>query len=339
MTGDSVRFEDASVFVPSRAYAEGWASYTRQQWSIHLTAYRQRVEDLYEELVDAHAASFVLLGPVEILVVVSLVREWVFVRPAPQDVVTLLERWEDPQLARWDMATRADHERRVRDIAAVDDGFTLLETYELGQRFDIDRAPDIGTSNAHHWGRETADRHAQSAMTMSGLKDAIAALTGRGIDRKALASLRGRLAEIRELKDGVRGTRFEAWFGDLLTAHGCEVERGKKRDGEQIDFFVHKPFRAIIECRWQKPALQPRALSDLTGKLGRRPSIVAGLYVSMSGFTEACRKHALHEPNGRTVLLWDSDDVDELLGGDTHALDLFDRHVSDRVRRYKAPDA
>jgi hypothetical protein len=137
------------------------------------------------------------------------------------------------------------------------------------------------------------------------------------------------------LTGNTRGNRFEPWIADLLTAHGCQVERGVTRDGEQVDLFVHKPFRAIIECRWQIPALQPRALSDLLAKLSRRPAIAAGIYIAMSGFTDSCRKHALHEPTGRTVLLWDADDVNRLLAGEIHASDLFEEHVTDRVRRYR----
>lgn len=125
-------------------------------------------------------------------------------------------------------------------------------------------------------------------------------MAGRLIDEPALTTLRGRMDEIQRLQGLARGNRFEPWIADLLSAHGCQVERGVTRDGEQIDLFVHKPFRAIIECRWQIPPLQPRALSDLLAKLNRRPAIVAGIYIAMSGFTDSCRKHALHEPTART---------------------------------------
>jgi hypothetical protein len=37
---------------------------------------------------------------------------------------------------------------------------------------------------------------------------------------------------------------------ELLSAHGFEVEKGKHREGEQVDLFVHRPIRALVECRW-----------------------------------------------------------------------------------------
>ncbi|MCZ4102559.1 restriction endonuclease [Streptomyces sp. H39-C1] len=335
MTGSLPQFGE-NAMVPSRAFALGWPQYTQERWARFLAAYRERVGAVYEDLADQHPATFTLLRPLDLLIVVSMVGEWAFIRPARVDTVTLRERWEHPQLAQWDMVRRADHERIVRDIEGVSNDFDLYEVIEHGQRlFDLTAAPNVASANAEYFGRELADLHAADALRQPELQKALAALTGRSIDEAALRSLRDRLEEIRVLKGAPRGKRFETWLGELLAAHGCDVEPGTTKDGEQIDFFVHKPFRAVIECRWKGSRLQPRELADLTAKLGRRPAVVAGIYVSMSGFTDACRGHAAREPNGRTVLLWEKGDVDKLLGGQIHALDLFDDHVSDRVRRYR----
>lgn len=39
------------------------------------------------------------------------------------------------------MATRADHERRVREAAAVDSDFKLSQVRTLSQDFDLDNPP------------------------------------------------------------------------------------------------------------------------------------------------------------------------------------------------------
>jgi hypothetical protein len=321
--------------VPSQAYAEGWSGFTQKRWTHFLDAYRRRVNELYMDLAKQQPHCFTLLRPLEIYIVVSLAKEWVFIRPAEADIFVMKERWEDPRLAHRDMFTRADHERVVREASDLSDDYELYKTEDMSQRFDLDRAPRVESSNAEYFGRELADEDARSAIHQPKLESAISALLGRAIDEKALSRLREQLVEIAELRGTRRGNRFEAWFGELLKAHGCEVEPGVTSDGEQVDFFVHKPFRAIIECRWKKDRLQPRELADLTAKLNRRPAIIAGIYVAWSGFTENCRHHASQEPNGRTVLLWDASDVKRLLSGQIHALDLFEEHVSDRVRRYQ----
>ena len=321
--------------VPSRLYAEGWPQFTQERWTRFLGAYRGRVNGLYTDLANQHPLCFPLLRPLEIYIVVSLAKEWVFTRPADTDTFVIKERWEDPRLAQRDMFTRADHERVVREVCDLSEDYDLYGAEDMSQRFDLDRTPRVEASNAEYFGREKADVDARAAINRPQLEKSIYALLGRAIDEKALARLRYQLKGIAELKGTERGNRFEAWFGELLKAHGCQAEPGVTSDGEQVDFFVHKPFRAIIECRWKKDRLQPRELADLTAKLNRRPAIIAGIYVAWSGFTENCRRRASQEPSGRTVLLWDASDVERLLSGQIHARDLFEEHVSDRVRRYE----
>ncbi|MDL5202342.1 restriction endonuclease [Streptomyces sp. ALI-76-A] len=331
---ESIHFGE-NPLVPSKAYADAWPAFTREHWKRVLSAYRSKVSALYSDLADQRPDCFELLGPLEIRVIVSLVKEWVFIKPGTEDRIVLDERWEDGQLAHRSMYRRADHERVVREVAGVDDSYKLHLTVEVDQKVAFHSIPDIHSANSEFVGAEQADLDAGSAIRLPGWEDAIAELMGRKIDRSALARLQGQLDVISELKGSGRGNRFEVWLGELLAAHGCEVEPGVTRNGEQIDFFVHKPFRAVIECRWKAKKLQSRELADLTAKLGRRPAVIAGIYVAWSGFTDACRSNAAQEPNGRTVLLWDSSDLKRLLSGEVHAMDLFEEHVSDRVRRYR----
>ncbi|MEU3401327.1 restriction endonuclease [Streptomyces filamentosus] len=322
-------------WVPSQEYVDSWQPYTRSRWEAILASYRERAAE-YPDLTKAHPEEFALLGPVELRIVVCLVGEWTFIRPAAQDAITLDERWDAPQLSTRGLLNRADAESIVRRVTAVGDDFELLQAEDYTRKLDVKNALSFHDGNERYDAREKADQDARNAVKAPQWREAIDALTGRTIDHATLAKLRERLEEIRQLKAGARGNQFEPWVGELLQAHGCEAEGGKKHLGEQVDFFVHKPFRAIIECRWQRARLQPRALNDLTGKLARRPAIIAGIYVAMSGFTDACRENAASEPHQRTVLLWDEDDIQRLLNGEIHALDLYEEHVSTRVRRYGA---
>jgi hypothetical protein len=333
MSARLLTFDLAEHWVPTRRYADGWARAVSEIWLQYLASYRERVHDVYGELAIQHGTAFTLTEPVEVLAIASLAREWIFVRPAAQDSVTVVEKWQDPLLARSDMHTRVDHEQRVRKLLDISGDYRLVHSSPFINRFDVDTPPSVdGTEKVA--GIEAADYDAASALDLPRLRQLERYLEGRQIDERALAKLRNEFGEIHGLTPPQRGRSFEAFFADLLSAHGCSVERGKTRRGEQVDLFVHAPFRAIIECRWSSHRLQPRAISDLAAKLGRRPAIVAGIYVSMSGFTSTCRANALHEPHGRTILLWDNDDVETMLSAQVHAKDLFDTHVSDLVRRY-----
>ncbi|MET7364489.1 restriction endonuclease [Streptomyces sp. NPDC005566] len=330
---EPLRFGESRL-LPSRVYAEGWPDFTRERWTRTLAAYRDRVRDLYEDLAEQHSDCFSLLRPLEVYVVVSLAKEWVFTRPADADSIVMDQRWEDACLAQRSMLSRADHERVVREAVGLGVDYELYRADDYNMRFDLDRTPHVASSNPEYSGREEADSDARVAIGQPQWERAINALMGREINEAALAGLRSQLETIAELQGTRRGNRFETWFGELLKAHGCDVEPGVNGEGEQVDFFVHKPFRAVVECRWKQRRLQPRELADLTAKLGRRPAVVAGIYVAWSGFTENCRRIAAQEPNGRTVLLWDAGDLQRLLSGEIHAHDLFEEHVSDRVRRY-----
>ena len=131
--------------MPSRAFAAGWSSYVEEWWRSSLTAYRERVHDVYESAADARCDHFVLWNPVELLIVGSLAGEWVFARPSTSDVTTLVERWGDPLLARYSAISRADSAAYVQQVLRMDHGYVLVQRHELNQvHFELvrpDRVP------------------------------------------------------------------------------------------------------------------------------------------------------------------------------------------------------
>ncbi len=100
---------------------------------------------------------------------------------------------------------------------------------------------------------------------------------------------------------------------------------------------MHRPIRALVECRWYADPVGRPAVTELIGKLTRdRPAIVAGIYVSMSGFTAPAHAEAREHARDRVVVLLDRADVLTLLRGQQHARELIDERVDDLVRRYES---
>jgi hypothetical protein len=178
-----------SPLLPTRRFADEWPAYCRERLQRLLAAYRARVTAVYQELAGERPDSFDLLEPTEILVVVTLVREWVFTRPAATDTITLVERWEDPHFATWDMVTRADHEQRARRLAAVPDDYELLDAPELSWQA-MRPIPNANAANPEFAGRALADQHARHALAAPALEKWQAAMIGRSIDEAALTTLR-----------------------------------------------------------------------------------------------------------------------------------------------------
>lgn len=329
----ALSFDDGPPFVPSREYAASWADTAPAYWERFIAAYRERVTEVYATLAQEHYDRFRLALPTAILTVACLAREWTFFRRSDHDQVIVRELWEHPALARSDLYARADHEDVVRQVAQIGPEWELLYSLDFANRVDV-QSPRRVDGGIDWWAHEFADADAGSAIEAPRLERLIRGLQGRDLDDDALAALRVEFAGIADLAGAPRGRRFEAFVVDLLRAHGCRVEQGKARIGEQVDIFVEAPFRAIIETRWSKQRLSARELGDLTRKLRKRPAIVAGIYVSMGGFTADARAEAAEESSGHTVLLWDSADLAMLLDGQKHAADLFDDGVSDVIRRY-----
>lgn len=157
-----------------------------------------------------------------------------------------------------------------------------------------------------------------------------------GLDRSALEMVWENWTKLEANQDPQdRGRRLDGWIASLLNAHRCKVETGKFIPGEQVDVFVHKPFRAVVECRWESKPVGVSAISSLIQKLLRdRPAIVSGIYVSVNGFTGPARREAAQQAKERVVVLFDREDLMRMAQGSIHVVDLFDERVDTLVRRY-----
>lgn len=340
MTGVRFDSEDAAWWLPSRQAAAAWCEGAAAYWPLVLSDYRERVGKYYADRAADSSDAYPLMRPTRVVVVVSLLRAWVFAGPAEVDEVEVREMWEDPVLADWDTLQAPNLEDQVRAVAGLDRHLELIDTEDLQQlaagnggnfppsAWQNRRIPALGGM----FGWELADRHE----CVRGLSEDLAEFKGYGMDRTRLRELADEFAMLAEMdaKPNARGLKLETFMCELLKAHGFEVEKGKHREGEQIDLIVHRPIRALVECRWYANPVGRPAITELIGKLTRdRPAIVSGVYVSMSGFTAPARTEAAEHARNRVVVLIDHADVLMLLRGQQHARELID----ERGRRSRPP--
>lgn len=333
-------FEFGDPLTPTQQWADEWRREFAENFAGYIAAYRARVTEYWAELADEQPDAFRLLMPVDVVAVGTLAAVWIFARAAQTDSIRTVELWEHPEIDshEFQAAPLGHAVERVRAIAlGGDDRFVLVDRQRLTGHTSYTDHPFWLPPD--HWlqSNNLADEDARAV----DVRTALAAVASRRapVDRESLARIRRELRTLEVTTDfAQRGRSFERLVVDLFTAHGGEVERGKLGHGEQVDVFVLRPFYAVVECRWQKSRLQPRALADLVAKLRRRPPLVAGLYVSMSGYTEAARAEADRIAADRTVILFDGEDVTELASGDTTLGDFWHARVSELVRRYPRRD-
>ena len=332
--------EAEAWWLPSRQWVAAWLEGALAYWPLVLRDYRQRVGEYYGDQARDNPDAFPLMRRTRIVVVVSLLRAWAFVSPAEGDEVEVREMWEDPILANWDTLHAPNLERQVRAAAGLSRELELIDTEDVQQLaaftrgvlptqiWDNRRIPGL---NMFGW--NLADRHDQSRALGEGLSE----FRGYGMDRARLRELTDEFEALDVMNNNpnARGLKLEPFIGELLAAHGFEVEKGKHREGEQVDLIVHRPIRALVECRWYAGPVGRTAITELIGKLTRdRPAIVSGIYVSMSGFTQPARTEAREHARDRVVVLLDRVDVVALLRGQQHARELVDRRIDELVRRY-----
>jgi hypothetical protein len=69
-------------WIINRNWAESWARFFPSYFERILSAYRERVTQYYSEEAQEYPDAYQAMGPVQVLAVASLVRIWIFVRPA-----------------------------------------------------------------------------------------------------------------------------------------------------------------------------------------------------------------------------------------------------------------
>lgn len=333
--------EDWAWWIPSREWAAAWVEGALDTWPRLIEDYRDRVRTSYAEEYEEQPDAFPLMSPTDVVIVVCFLHVWVYAGPAERDAVRVLELWEDPVLSEVELQHDPRWEVKARNAAGIAENFELIFDGDLQDADQRNKREGFREPFANYRlpgifmpGWDIADSHAHNAA----LAVSLAQLVGEHIDRKALRTLRDEFADMETWpgeRAQSRGLKFQPLVEGVLRAHGCEVEGGRHRPGEQVDLFVHRPFRALLECRWEKAPIGRPAVSELISKLTRdRPAIVTGIYVSMSGFTSEAEKEAREHARDRVVILLDRNNLVTLLRGERHIVDVFNEKVDALVRRY-----
>lgn len=335
--------EQDAWWLPNREWMDTWLEGARSYWPLVLSDYREAVARFYADEARDSPSHFPLLKPTRVIVVVSLLKAWIFATEADggADEVDIRELWEDSTLANWDILQVPNEDRVVRRVAGLSGDLELLET---------ENVQELAATTQGHLSSEAWTSKRVPAFGLVGwalakhhdftreLSADLAALNGYAMDHGRLRELLLELDQLDAMTNpNARGLALEDFLRELLMAHGFEVEKGKHREGEQIDLIVHRPIRALIECRWYTNKVNRNAITELIGKLTRdRPAIVSGIYVSMSGFSEPAYKEAQEHARDRVVVLLDRQDVLKILRGEQHARTLIDERVDAIVRRFDA---
>lgn len=322
-----IRFGESVV--PTRRYAELWPEAITRYFTEYRDAYRQRLLDFWAQELERWPDLFLLAAPVEAVIVGTLAAAWIFIRPAITDSVRIVEEWEHETFADWTfMAAPVEHRiQAVGEVFLEGGNWTLLEELQLaGVLTMVDNPSYYGTAEyAHH----LADGHVKHARVRDAQEDGVT-------DEAGLAQVWVDLKELeRSDNPQTRGRKFEAVMERLLIAHGCTVERGELGESEQVDLFMVDPQYALIECRWEKAPLESEVIYALMGKLRKRPPAVAGVYVSMSGFTAGAEISARDERD-RTVILLGGADVLDLVSGSVKFRAFWQARMRDLIVRYRS---
>ena len=128
---------------------------------------------------------------------------------------------------------------------------------------------------------------------------------------------------ISELSPAARGRALQKFIAQLLELQGWSQKEGVRTSHEEMDVLI---FRAreyyLIECKWEKDAVEAGVVRELFGKLGNRID-VKGIVVSMSGFTAGAAEQAGNYAGQKVILLFGPEDVRSIIQQTTNFNDIL----------------
>ncbi len=139
--------------------------------------------------------------------------------------------------------------------------------------------------------------------------------------------LRRAFKRLREDQDPhARGPSFEDLVGELFASHGYQVRRnpGAARP-RQTDLHARRGIAEfVIETKWESRPSDIDDLDSLRARLRRVPQHVIGVFFSVAGFTQSAVRD-VESDRQREVLLFDGDEIEELLERDFDLKVLIER--------------
>lgn len=114
---------------------------------------------------------------------------------------------------------------------------------------------------------------------------------------------------ISQLKPQPRGRALQKLFAQIAEMNGWEQEEGARTSHEEIDVMIHREDSYyLIECKWERAAIEAAVVRELHGKLSNRTA-VRGIIVSMSGFSAGAEQQAKDFSGQSAILFYGFEDV------------------------------
>ena len=130
-----------------------------------------------------------------------------------------------------------------------------------------------------------------------------------------------------------RGHELEKIIEQVLISDGWECERNVHAEGEEHDLIIHREREYyLVECKWEKEPIQPKYLRELIGRLTARIG-VRGIFISMSGYTEAATKEGADRLESCIILLFGQKDIETVLNCENSFTDMLNEKFKAAVSR------
>ena len=128
-----------------------------------------------------------------------------------------------------------------------------------------------------------------------------------------------------------RGHQLEQLLMDICKFEGWEVKKSVRTTGQEHDLILNRNLDYyFVQCKWEGKKVQPHAISVLRDRVTSRPG-TRGIFVSMSGFTQA----AIQETSGRLeaclMILYGSRDISSIVNGNVTFSELLALKYHDAV--------
>jgi hypothetical protein len=236
-------------------------------------------------------------------------------------------------------------------ISAEESGIVdadVTETNEQTRTKILDYLAKASEAERHHHGRPYEQLASDIGIALPVVRPNLLLLTdfdyvearGGGVFRisgtgiQAVTEWRRKTAIIQEFEDlemmkpQARGRAFQQLFARQVGDEGWEQEEGARTSNEEMDVILHKNGTYyIVECKWEKKAIEAPVVRELFGKLRNRAE-VRGIIVSMSGFSAGAIKQ-VHDYSGQaTIVLFGPEDTRAIF----HFDNTFDELLTQKLR-------
>lgn len=143
-----------------------------------------------------------------------------------------------------------------------------------------------------------------------------------------LAGLRRRFLDMFSASDFQgRGRRFEKLLGELFELFDLSPRGAFRPQGEEIDgSIVHEGVHILVEAKWEQNVIEAAPIGVFRQKVEDKLKTTLGLFVSMSGFSDA----AVHKAGGggaRSMILMDGPELMPVFEGQIDLGDLLARKI------------